>query len=338
MTNKLTASIARTLLPERPTDAHKYTFGRVLVVAGSPQYPGAASLATAGAARAGAGLVTLATGRSMLATPGRIPELVYHLLPEAEWGMFGETSADELLKDLKRYQALLIGPGLGREPTTRRFLMRLLGLDQPRDQRGIGFHRAAASEEQPRPPMPPTVLDADMLNLLVDSKSDEPQRRAEFFQRSHEPEPQRAEKPWWEQLQRGHYVLTPHAGEMAHLLGLEQIENDHSSVAEAAAKQWGQIVVLKGPATVIASPDGQITVHDDPNPAMATAGTGDVLAGIIVALLGQGLGQYEAAQLGVYLHSAAGRAVRDEIGDMGALASDLLPRIPQAIRALRTGA
>jgi NAD(P)H-hydrate epimerase len=106
-------------------------------------------------------------------------------------------------------------------------------------------------------------------------------------------------------------------------------------VAKEAAMHWQQVVVLKGATTVIADPEGRVRVNDGGNPALATAGTGDVLAGAIAGLLAQGLAPFDAATLGVYLHSAAGRLVRDELGDMGALAGDLLPRLPLAIRALK---
>ena len=141
---------------------------------------------------------------------------------------------------------------------------------------------------------------------------------------------------WWEHLPRERCVLTPHPGEFKRLLGVETLEDDHIQAAEAAAHTWGQIVVLKGATTVIAHPDGRTAVNDGGNPALATAGTGDVLAGAIAGLLAQGVASYDAAVLGVYLHSAAGRLVRDELGDMGALASDLLPRLPLAIKALKS--
>ncbi|KPV50598.1 carbohydrate kinase, partial [Kouleothrix aurantiaca] len=166
--------------------------------------------------------------------------------------------------------------------------------------------------ERQRPELPPTVIDADGLTLL--SQIDQ----------------------WWEHAPQGTCVLTPHPGEMKRLLGTEELGDDRIQVGEEAARSWGQIVVLKGATTVVAHPEGRTAVNDGGNPALATAGTGDVLAGAIAGLLAQGLAPYDAAVLGVYLHSAAGRLVRDEIGDMGALASDLLPRLPLAIRALKS--
>lgn len=341
MPEQITAVYAKALLPARPHDAHKYNFGKVLVVAGSPHYPGAASLATAGAARVGAGLVCLATGRSSLGGPGRIPEIVYLPLPEAEWGALGEPAADEILKQIGGYQSLLVGPGLGREPATRRFLMRLLGLDETRQRPQIGFRIGAgeaAGAKGDRPALPPTVLDADALGMLSGAAPvEESPRRGDFFQRSGEAEraAEAPESPWWESLARGQFVLTPHGGEMARLLGVEQIDADHAQVAADAAKRWGQIVVLKGPQTVVAHPEGPVLVHDGANPALATAGTGDVLAGAIAGLIGQGLAPFDAAALGVFLHASAGRALRDDLGDAGALAGDLLPRLPLAIKDLR---
>jgi hydroxyethylthiazole kinase-like uncharacterized protein yjeF len=313
MSETIGAQRARALLPARPDDAHKGTFGKVMVVAGSLLYPGAASLATAGAARVGAGLVTLATGRSALGSPGRIPEVTLRPLPEADWGVLGEAAADELFKHLEGYNALLVGPGIGHEEPSRAFLERLLGLDSPRHRAQIGFRMGGDEQhaEKQRPELPPTVLDADGLNLLSEIDG------------------------WWERLPHGRCVLTPHPGEMKRLLKVDALADDHAKVAEEAAARWKQIVVLKGATTVVADPDGRSALTKGGNAALATAGTGDVLAGAIAGLLAQGLAPFDAAMLGVYLHSAAGRLVREELGDAGALASDLLPRLPLAIKALR---
>jgi NAD(P)H-hydrate epimerase len=317
MSEMIDARSARALLPARPDDAHKGTFGKVMVVASSLLYPGAASLATAGAARVGAGVVTLATGRSTLGGPGRLAEVTLRPLAEAEWGTLGEAAADELLKHLEGYSALLIGPGLGRDEPVRAFLERLLGLDQPRARGYIGFRTGPSGDtaaEKQRPELPPMVLDADALNLLSQIEG------------------------WWERLPRGRCVLTPHPGEMKRLLKVEELDEDRAKAAEEAAARWGQILVLKGATTVVAEPGGRSALNDGGNAALATAGTGDVLAGAIAGLLAQGLTPFEAATLGVYLHSAAGRLVRAELGDAGALASDLLPRLPLAIKGLKAEA
>lgn len=313
MSERITPDFVRGRLPARPDDGHKGTFGKVMVVAGSLIYPGAASLATAGALRVGAGLVTLATGRSVLGGPGRLPEITMRPLPEAEWGTLGEEAADELLKHLDGYRALLIGPGLGREQHTRKFLERLLGIEATRPRGAIGF-RLATIEEKPAPPrpeLPPALIDADGLNLLSEIDG------------------------WAERLPHGRVVLTPHPGEMERLLKTEELSDDRVRVAEDAAKAWGQVVVLKGATTIVAEPAGRSAIHDGGNAALATAGTGDVLAGVIAGLLAQGLAPFEAATLGVYLHAAAGRLLRDDLGDAGTIASDLLPRLPLAIKQLK---
>lgn len=338
MTKQLTADLARSLLPARPADSHKGTFGKALIVAGSPQYPGAASLCTAGAARIGAGIVTLAASRSMLIGPGRLAEVTYMLLPEAEWGTLGEAAADELLKKIDGYQALLIGPGLGQEAATRRFLRRMLNLDALRSKpTGIGFRPGAstAEPETQRPELPPCVLDADALNLLSKSTEPEGEWRGDFL-RPEAPARSSAETTaWWEQLTHERFVLTPHVGEMQRLLDVEALDDDHVQVAAEASQRWGQVLVLKSSTTVIADPQGTTYVYKGENPALATGGSGDVLAGAITGLLAQGLTPLNAALLGVYLHGAAARIVRDVLGDMGAIASDLLPRLPMAIRSLK---
>jgi len=317
MSETIDARQARALLPARPDDAHKGSFGKVMVVAGSLLYPGAASLATAGAARVGAGLVTLASGRSALGGPGRTPEITLRPLPEADWGILGEAAADELLKYLEGYSVLLVGPGLGSEEPTRAFVERLLGIESLRQRGHIGFRTGIGGEKPPaekkRPELPPTVLDADALNLLSQIEN------------------------WWERLPHGRCILTPHPGEMKRLLKVEALDADHAQVAVEAAQQWGQVVVLKGATTIVADPEGRSTLNDGGNAALATAGTGDVLAGAVAGLLAQGLALFDAAALGVYLHSAAGRLVRADLGDAGALASDLLPRLPLAIKALKAG-
>ena len=155
------------------------------------------------------------------------------------------------------------------------------------------------------------VLDADALNALA-------------------PQPD-----WWTLLP-ARAVLTPHPGEMARLSGrtVAEIQANRLPIARAAAEQWGAVIVLKGANTVIAAPDGQAWLAPFANPLLATAGTGDVLAGVISGLLSQGVEPALAAACGVYLHGMAGDALRADIGPAGALASDLLIEIPRAVKAL----
>ena len=162
----------------------------------------------------------------------------------------------------------------------------------------------------------PCVLDADALNFLA------------------------ATYGWQERLAVD-AVLTPHPGEMARLLGASaaDVQRDRIAAATSAAARWGQVVVLKGAHTVVASPDGRIALSPCANAALGVAGTGDVLAGVIGGLLAQGAPRYDAAVAGVHLHDAAGERWRAAHGSAGLLASDLLPLLPAAaesVRALRS--
>ena len=161
----------------------------------------------------------------------------------------------------------------------------------------------------------PVALDADALNAL-------------------------AQIPDWHTRLKAHAVLTPHPGEMARLAGLStgQVQERRLEVARQAAEQWGQVVVLKGAFTVIASPEGEARISPFANPGLASAGTGDVLAGAIGGLLAQGLSPIDAATCGVYLHGAAAEELRLELGDAGLMASDLLPELPRRIKALKSPA
>jgi len=143
---------------------------------------------------------------------------------------------------------------------------------------------------------------------------------------------------WWRDL-KARVVLTPHPGEMSRLTGLSiaEIQGDRLGAAVRFAGEWGQTVVLKGAHTLIAAPDGRAGVSPYANPALASAGTGDVLAGAIAGLLAQGLSPFEGACCGVYLHAAAAEGLREELGEAGLVAGDLLPELPRVIRGLRSG-
>lgn len=158
------------------------------------------------------------------------------------------------------------------------------------------------------------VVDADALNALA------------------------TEPGWWKRLTLP-AVLTPHPGELSRLIRqpLATIQSDRLGVAVRCAREWGHVVVLKGAYTVVAAPDGRAAVSPFANPALASAGTGDVLAGAIAGLLGQGLEPFDAAACGVYLHAKAADHVCEEIGDRGLLASDLLGALPHATRVVREG-
>ena len=291
----VTSLWARTQLPRRPLDSHKGSFGRVLALAGSRSYVGAAYLACMGAARSGAGYVTLAVTPVVQAlVSGKLTESTYLLLPDDGDGVADPEAAGTLRDAMPACDALLAGCGLGQHDTTRLLLDRLL----------------LSPVSLPLP----AVIDADALNFLASTSG------------------------WWERLQAD-AVLTPHPGEMARLMkcGIAEVESDRIGVARRAAAEWGVTVLLKGAFTVAASPDGRVRVLPFANPALATAGTGDVLAGCVAGLLAQGLPPFDAASLGAFLHAAAGQLAAQEIGEAGVVASDLLPLLPKAMRTLRDG-
>ena len=162
--------------------------------------------------------------------------------------------------------------------------------------------------------LPPTVIDADGLNAIARTRIPR----------------------WWEEF-RQPAILTPHPGEMARLAAkpVPEVQSDRIGIALASAALWNKIVVLKGAYTIVAHPDGAAQLCPFANPGLASAGTGDVLAGCITGLLSQGVPPQDAAPLGVYLHALAGERARRSLGDAGMLASDLLPELPRALKSLR---
>jgi len=285
------ASVAG-LVPVRPEDGHKGTFGTLLAVCGSLDFTGAALLAGAAALRTGAGLVVLAVPASLQPiVAGRIPELITMGLPEtAPFELDAGAALVALGK--RRWTALLVGPGLRPGPATIALVAGLL--------------RPGTTEDDS-----PAVVDAEALDSLAVTAE------------------------WWAAIARP-CVLTPHPGEFARLDGAPVGGGDTERVerAAAAARRWGQVVVLKGARTVVAAPDGAVVMAGAANPALGTGGTGDVLAGTIGSLLAQGCSAWDAARLGVHLHATAGDHVRERQGDAGLLASDLLPELPRVRRHL----
>lgn len=142
-----------------------------------------------------------------------------------------------------------------------------------------------------------------------------------------------AQTPGWPQQLRLPVVLTPHSGEMARLTGLAvaEIEANRFAVAARYATEWQQVVVLKGGPTIVAAPDGRLCVNPTGNTLLATAGSGDVLSGVIAAFLAGGAAPFEAARAAVYVHGLAADLARPHYGDRGMLAGDLLPLLPRAI-------
>jgi ADP-dependent NAD(P)H-hydrate dehydratase / NAD(P)H-hydrate epimerase len=306
--------LAASLLPDRPTNAHKGTFGTAMVVAGSVNYTGAALLAGKAAYRIGTGLVTLAIPAPLhTSISGHFPEATWLLLPH-EMGSISIGAADVVSSNLDRVTCLLIGPGLGLDDTTRDFIGTLLSNASVKSPHArLGFVQPAGTKGNQKPPLlPPMVFDADGLKLL-------------------------AKLPEWNKLLPTTTILTPHPGEMSELTGLsiDKIQDNRLENAVKFALEWGHVVVLKGAFTVIASPDGRTTTIPVATPALAHAGTGDVLAGIITGLRAQGLEPYDAARLGAWVHAQAGLAAAVVLGStMAVLAGDVLDAMTEVLAEL----
>ncbi len=288
----LTGALVKNILPKRPLDSNKGTFGKVMLLCGSPDYPGSAFLAGNGAGRVGAGLVTLAVTKMMHPIyASAFHEATFVLLPDENAESFERSRA--LLDHLGGYRSLLIGPGLGQSSSIREVILQVL-------------EQLRATPEEQRPYL---VIDADGLNNLS------------------------ALERWWTLLPAG-TVITPHPGEMGRLCNGLKVSGgnvDRLELARSKAREWQVILVLKGACTIIAEPNGRTRINWLANPALATAGTGDVLAGLLAGLLAQNVSPFDAASAAVYLHTAAADLVSAEIGHAGLLASDLLPKIPRVM-------
>ncbi|AEG91857.1 NAD(P)H-hydrate dehydratase [Ramlibacter tataouinensis] len=274
-------------LPALADDADKEARGRILVVAGSREIPGAAVLAATAALRAGAGKLVIATGASVAQPMAfAMPEARVIALPETPGGGFQAGSAQLLADTAAAAQSVLVGPGLMDAQATCDFVQALL----------------------PRLAGRPVVLDAGAMDVL--------QRQ------------QRLAEP---------VLLTPHAGEMAHLSGLDKDEvlRDPLSAALAAARRWNAVVALKGPVTVIATPDGRAWRHQGGNCGLATSGSGDTLAGLVAGLAARGADLVQACAWGVVLHAQAGERLAARRGAVGFLARELPDEMLAALNALQ---
>ena len=290
-------SAVYSILPKRSMQAHKGSFGTALLFAGSKNYPGAAYLAGKAAYRSGTGLVQIAT----------IPPVQHMLagaLPEATWSSLDETQAGfqmnegdgEIKKLLTKASSVLIGPGWSSGNDTLAFYQDLLKtLKDEKNKKVNGV-----------------VLDADGLNLLCEISS-------------------------FKDILPKNTILTPHPGEMARLTGrtVQEIQSDRVVIARTAAMDWKCVVVLKGALTVIADPGGQIAVIPMAVPALATAGSGDVLAGMLSGLLAQGVHPFDAACGAAWMHARAGVIAEQRIGHPACvMATDVINTIADVWKEL----
>ena len=268
----LDRSYLDTRLTPRARSAHKGSHGHVLLIGGAPGFSGAIRLAAQGAARAGSGLVSIATH----------PEVAFGVnLQQPELMVHGVGEPNDLNTLLERANVVAIGPGLGQSGWAQALMAKVLE------------HRL------------PLVVDADALNLLA-----------------------------VEPAQYPHWILTPHPGEAARLLGssVAIVNGDRFAAAEQLQQKFGGCVVLKGAGSIVE--DGQLTaVVRAGNPGMGSGGMGDVLTGVIAGLLAQGQRLGDAARLGACIHALAGDLASID-GERGMLASDLMPHIRRLVNLL----
>jgi len=273
-------------LPAPDEDGDKESRGRVLVLAGSREMPGAAVLAGTAALRAGAGKLVIATPQSAAQTVAAgVQEARVIALPEGSDGgptVFGLPALQAIARSTA---CLLVGPGMIGHESTVAFAHTLLPL----------FRHATV------------LLDALAMDLV---------RSVHRF-----------EQP---------VILTPHAGEMAHLTGnaKEDLQEVPAEVAERQARQWNATVVLKGATSCIASPSAGVWTHRSQAPGLGTSGSGDVLAGLIAGLAARGATPEQATVWGVALHARAGEALARRQGTLGFLARELAAEVPGLMQEL----
>jgi ADP-dependent NAD(P)H-hydrate dehydratase / NAD(P)H-hydrate epimerase len=312
-------AFARRVLPRRSAGAHKWEVGGVLIIGGAPSYYGAPTLSALGAMRAGAGIVTLAISRPVVPVAATIvPEATFIPLPDGDAQPAAIRAATLIGEKIDRYRAIVVGPGISDDQFADRLLARLFGLQHFAGARGFGFGGAISSGNQSNgdasrllPNGTPIVVDADALTWLSQQQD------------------------WWESATPHSMVLTPHVGELSRLLSMptSDVANDPRAAVREAVDRWQQTVVLKHGA--VTASNGQVTIEFEDSPlSLATAGTGDILAGIMGGLLAQGLDQMDAIGLALFAGARAAREVERETGTLGLLASDLPKAIAAVLRDL----
>ena len=274
-------------LEPRASESHKGNFGKVCIIAGSLGMSGAAALAGRSALRSGAGLVRVATPKSILPIVASIePSFTTIPLPEDTKGKISAKAINTILEIVNDNDVLAIGPGLGISRELRLIIEILLAQDNLK-----------------------LVIDADGLNNLA------------------------AIKNWPEKL-RANLVITPHPGEMKRLwsgLFREPLQGERLEQALQFAQKTNSLIVLKGAGTIVTNNE-KYYINTTGNPGMATAGSGDVLTGIITALLGQGMDNFDAGVLGVYIHGLAGDLAAEKLGQIGMITTDIIDNLPYAFK------
>ncbi len=278
-------------LKPRAVDAHKGDFGKVCIIAGSIGMSGAAALAGRAALRAGAGLVRVATPKSVLPIVASIePSFTTITLPEDSAGRISAKAINTILNATSENDAVAFGPGIGVSGALHSLLGTLLEQENLR-----------------------LLIDADGLNNLAGIKD-------------------------WPDKLKAKLILTPHPGEMKRLwqgLFREELPSERRQQAIQLAQQTKTTVALKGAGTVVSSGE-KVYINKTGNPGMATAGSGDVLTGVITALMGQGLSNFDATVLGVYIHGLAGDIAAEKKGQVSLIATDIIEALGNAFMKNQT--
>lgn len=262
--NKLSIEIIASLLKEIEIDAHKYSRGHALLVAGQKNMLGCMILAAKAAQRSGVGVISIDSIKEA-------KDLIFSCIPEA------------LIYDKTRsYDAVGIGPGIGTKNRVKEFLETLLGNTNL-----------------------PMLIDADALNIISENKK-------------------------LLKLIPNGSVITPHSGEFDRLFGKSESREMRIEKQILYSKRYKLNIVLKGADSTISTPSGSVFINTTGNAGMATAGSGDVLSGVVLALLAQKYSGEEAAKIGVYLHGLAGDMAAKKLGQISLIASDIIDFLPQA--------
>lgn len=296
MTDVLAPDVLRAWLPQRPADSHKGMFGSVLTVGGSTHYRGAPLLAALASLRVGAGYATLAsTAPVVQAAMAQTPALIAWELPDSD-GCISSEAVMHIVTALARYQVLCMGCGLG-------------------SMEGVSIDLQVFARQVLQKAIDHglvLVVDADALNVLAQL----PQKQRPRFAVANT-------------------VLTPHPQELARLLQVTvaEVQSNRAHYVAMAARQWQAVVVLKGHQTLIS--DGEQTfTNPTGSSALAKAGSGDVLAGMVAGLCAQGVSALQAACLATYVHGVAGELCSHSLTTYGMLPTDLLAAVPQALARL----
>jgi len=294
-----------TLLLHRRPDANKGDFGHIFILAGSLRFSGAAVLCGYAAMRAGAGLVTLGLPESIARAVIKIKpkELMVLPLPGTGEGTLSTVGYKKVKDFAKNADVLIIGPGLSQNKSTQNLARKII------------FEIAR-----------PMIIDADGLNAL-----------AGHLKTFYLPAGQAGAKRFTclpDRQALNAKILTPHPGEMARLLGatIKKVQDNRIDIAKKFSEDYKVTTVLKGHNTVVADFNGNFYINKTGNPGMATAGSGDVLSGMLAAFLGQGLTAFEASKYAVYLHGLAGDLAAKEKTQLSLIASDIIDKLPEAIK------